>query len=134
MWRQGLDAGDANIVLQAVPKAVQDLPKVAVAIELAKTEEARKLIQVGIHDTAAMTRPYALPPGTPNDRVQRLSGHYGANDSSQATNSIRFAGPQSQSGNSEIIHGERESVPAHTPVNSLTMDTAPVNESASIRC
>ena len=65
MWRQGLDAGDVNIVLQAVPKAVPDLPKVPVAIELAKTEEARKLIQAGIHDTAAITRPYALPPGTP---------------------------------------------------------------------
>ena len=42
------------------------------AIELAKTEEARKLIQAGIHDTAAITRPYALPPGTPKDRVQIL--------------------------------------------------------------
>jgi tripartite-type tricarboxylate transporter receptor subunit TctC len=72
MWRQGLDAGNANIVLQAVPKAVPDLPKVPVAIELAKTEEARKLIQVGIHDTASITRPYALPPGTPKDRVQTL--------------------------------------------------------------
>ena len=65
MWRQGLDAGDVNIILQAVPKAVPDLPKVPVAIELAKTEEARKLIQAGIHDMAAITRPYALPPGTP---------------------------------------------------------------------
>lgn len=72
MWRQGLDAGDVNIVLQAVPKAVPDLPKVPVAIELAKTEEARKLIQAGIHDTAAIIRPYALPPGTPKDRVQIL--------------------------------------------------------------
>ncbi|MBM2806196.1 MAG: hypothetical protein HW419_4089, partial [Deltaproteobacteria bacterium] len=72
MWRQGLDAGEVNIVLQAVPKAVPDLPKVPVAIELAKTDEARKLIQAGIHDTAAITRPYALPPGTPKDRVQLL--------------------------------------------------------------
>jgi tripartite-type tricarboxylate transporter receptor subunit TctC len=72
MWRQGLDAGNVNIVLQAVPKAHPDLPKVPVAIELAKTDEARKLIQAGIHDTAAITRPYALPPGTPRDRVQTL--------------------------------------------------------------
>jgi tripartite-type tricarboxylate transporter receptor subunit TctC len=72
MWRNGLDAGDVNIVLQAVPKAVLDLPKVPVAIELAKSDEARKLIQAGIHDTAAITRPYALPPGTPKDRVQIL--------------------------------------------------------------
>jgi tripartite-type tricarboxylate transporter receptor subunit TctC len=55
-----------------VPKAVPDLSKVPVAIELAKTDQARKLIQAGIHDTAAITRPYALPPGTPKDRVQLL--------------------------------------------------------------
>jgi tripartite-type tricarboxylate transporter receptor subunit TctC len=72
MWRQGLDAGQVNIVLQAVPKAHPDLPKVPVAIELAKTDEAKKLIQAGIHDTASITRPYALPPGTPKDRVQIL--------------------------------------------------------------
>ncbi|MBM4297988.1 MAG: hypothetical protein FJ143_09645 [Deltaproteobacteria bacterium] len=72
MWRQGLDDGQVNIVLQAVPKAVADLPKVPVAIELAKTDEARKLIEVGIHSTSAITRPYALPPGTPKDRVQLL--------------------------------------------------------------
>jgi tripartite-type tricarboxylate transporter receptor subunit TctC len=72
MWRQGLDAGQVGIVLQAVPKAHPDLPKVPVAIELAKTDGARKLIQAGIHDTAAITRPYALPPGTPKDRVQLL--------------------------------------------------------------
>jgi tripartite-type tricarboxylate transporter receptor subunit TctC len=72
MWRQGLDAGQVSIVLQAVPKAHSDLPKVPVAIELAKTDEAKKLIQAGIHDTAAITRPYALPPGTPKDRVQML--------------------------------------------------------------
>lgn len=72
MWRQGLDAGQANIILQAVPKAVPDLPKVPVAIELAKTDEARKLIDTGIHATASITRPYALPPGTPTDRVQLL--------------------------------------------------------------
>jgi tripartite-type tricarboxylate transporter receptor subunit TctC len=72
MWRQGLDDGQVNIVLQAVPKAVPDLAKIPVAIELAKTEEARKLIDVGIHATAAITRPYALPPGTPKERVQLL--------------------------------------------------------------
>ena len=71
-WRKGLDAGEVNVVLQAVPKAHPDLPKVPVAIELAKSEEARKLIQIGIHNTSAITRPYALPPGTPRDRVQIL--------------------------------------------------------------
>jgi tripartite-type tricarboxylate transporter receptor subunit TctC len=72
MWRQGLEAGQASIVLQAVPKAVPELSKVPVAIELAKTDEARKLIEVGIHATASITRPYALPPGTPKNRVEML--------------------------------------------------------------
>jgi tripartite-type tricarboxylate transporter receptor subunit TctC len=72
MWRQGLDAGQVNIVLQAVPKGVPDLPKVPLAIDLAKTDDARKLIDIGIHSTAAITRPYALPPGTPKERVQLL--------------------------------------------------------------
>jgi tripartite-type tricarboxylate transporter receptor subunit TctC len=71
-WRKGLDAREVNVVLQAVPKAMPDLPNVAVAIELAKTEDARRLIQVGIHDPSSITRPYALPPGTPKDRVQIL--------------------------------------------------------------
>ncbi len=34
--------------------------------------EARQLIQAGLHDPAAMTRPYGLPPGTPKERVQLL--------------------------------------------------------------
>lgn len=72
MWRQGLDAGQVNIVLQAVPKAVPELTKVPVAIELARSEESRRLIDIGIHSTAAITRPYALPPNTPTGRVQLL--------------------------------------------------------------
>lgn len=60
------------VVLQARPKAHRDLSNVPIAIDLAKTEEARQLIQVGIHDLAAMMRPYVFPPGTPNDRVQVL--------------------------------------------------------------
>ncbi|HWO43217.1 MAG TPA: hypothetical protein VNO43_15550, partial [Candidatus Eisenbacteria bacterium] len=46
-----------------------DLPNVAVAIELAKTEEARRLIQIGIHDQSAILRPFALPPATPKSIV-----------------------------------------------------------------
>ncbi|MBI2997102.1 MAG: hypothetical protein HYY46_01380 [Deltaproteobacteria bacterium] len=71
-WRKGLESGDVNIVIQATPKAHRDLPNVPLAIDLAKTEEARRLIQVGIHEPSAITRPYALPPGTPKDLVQTL--------------------------------------------------------------
>ncbi|MBI2370268.1 MAG: hypothetical protein HYV08_08565 [Deltaproteobacteria bacterium] len=71
-WRKGLDTGDVVVVLQTTPERHPDLPLVPTAIELAKTEEARQLLQVGVHGPAAITRPYALPPGTPKERVQIL--------------------------------------------------------------
>ncbi len=71
-WRKQLDSGDVAVVLQAVPKAFPELPDVPLAISLAKTEEARRLIQAGVHEPGAIARPYVLPPGTPKDRVQIL--------------------------------------------------------------
>jgi len=68
-WRKGLDSGDFQVVIQTNPKRHPELANVPNAIEEAKTEEARNLIKYGLHDPAAMTRPYALPPGTPKDRV-----------------------------------------------------------------
>ncbi|MBI2183273.1 MAG: hypothetical protein HYU31_21015 [Deltaproteobacteria bacterium] len=61
-----------NIVVQAMPKKHPDLTKVPLAIDYAKTEEARRLLKYGVHDTAVITRPYFLPPGTPKARVQLL--------------------------------------------------------------
>ena len=55
-----------------MPKKHRDLPDVPLAIDLAKTEEARRLIKHAVHDTAIMTRLYFLPPGTPKGRVQTL--------------------------------------------------------------
>ena len=71
-WRKALESGDAIVILQNTPAAHPDLPQVPVAIKLAKTDEGRKLIQAGIHDLSAATYTYALPPGTPKDRVQLL--------------------------------------------------------------
>ena len=72
-WSKGLDSGevgggDSNQSLNAIRSSL-DVPN---AIDEAKSEEARQLIRAGIHDPAAMTRPYALPPGTPKERVQLL--------------------------------------------------------------
>jgi tripartite-type tricarboxylate transporter receptor subunit TctC len=72
LWKQQLESGDLMIVLQALPKAHVDLPKVPLAISLAKTEEARELIQVGIHNVSAISRPFILPPRTPKERVELL--------------------------------------------------------------
>jgi len=71
-WRQALDAGDAVPVLQVVAKKFPDLPNVPLAIALAKTDEARQLIQVGVQYAGAFARPFAVPPGTPKERVQTL--------------------------------------------------------------
>jgi tripartite-type tricarboxylate transporter receptor subunit TctC len=71
-WRKALESKEVNVVLQAVPKPHPELPGIPLAMNFAKTEEAKKLIQAGIHDTQVFTRPYVLPPGTPKDRVQLL--------------------------------------------------------------
>jgi tripartite-type tricarboxylate transporter receptor subunit TctC len=71
-WRRQLESGDVNVVLQAMPKAHPDLPKVPLAIDYAKTNEARRLIQIGVHDQSLLIQPYAAPPGTAKERVQIL--------------------------------------------------------------
>jgi tripartite-type tricarboxylate transporter receptor subunit TctC len=72
-WRKLLEVGDVVVVLQGLPKPSPDLPNVPLAINLAKTDEARQLIEVGIHSPSIMMRPITLPPGTPKERVQILA-------------------------------------------------------------
>ena len=71
-WRKALDSGDVVIILQANRKNHPDLPNVPQAIKLAKSEESRKMIDVGIHGDSDIVRTFTLPPGTPKDRVQML--------------------------------------------------------------
>ena len=71
-WRQGIDAGEVVVVLQTQSQPAPDLPNVPLAMNFAKTDEARQLIKAGIQDPGATTRPFVLPPGTPKDRVQLL--------------------------------------------------------------
>jgi tripartite-type tricarboxylate transporter receptor subunit TctC len=71
-WRRALEAGEAIPVIQVTAKPLADLPKVPLAISLAKTDEARRFIQVGIQDGSAYSRPFLASPGTPKERVQIL--------------------------------------------------------------
>jgi tripartite-type tricarboxylate transporter receptor subunit TctC len=71
-WRKALDTGDAVVILQANRRSHPDLPNVPQAIKFAKTDEARKLIEIGIHADSDIVRTYTLPPETPKDRVQLL--------------------------------------------------------------
>jgi len=75
-WRKQLDSGDVVLVLQATLTAHPELPHVPVAYNFAKTEEARKLIEIVTRVHGPSTRPYFLPPGTPKDRVQILRKAY----------------------------------------------------------
>jgi tripartite-type tricarboxylate transporter receptor subunit TctC len=71
-WRKELETGELMIVLQLSAKPHPDLPKVPLAMNLAKTDESRKLIQAVAQAHGAAVRPYVLPPGTPKDRVEIL--------------------------------------------------------------
>jgi tripartite-type tricarboxylate transporter receptor subunit TctC len=71
-WQNAIESGTVLIVLQTVPKPFPDLARVPLAIDLAKTPEAKQLIDVGIHYPSKITKTLALPPGTPNDRAQIL--------------------------------------------------------------
>ena len=71
-WRQEVESGEVVIVLQATVKAHPELPNIPVAFNLAKTEEAKNLIQVVARVHGPSTRPYLLPPGTPKERVEIL--------------------------------------------------------------
>src|SRR5262245_18685270 len=71
-WQKGLEAGEVIPVLQVVAKPHHDIPNVPLAINLAKSEDAKKLILVGVQNSSAFARPFALPPGTPKDRVEIL--------------------------------------------------------------
>lgn len=71
-WKTEVQSGKLVILLQHVPKRHPELAHVPLDIELAKTEEARKLLRVGAHSLGPTARPFVLPPGTPKDRVQLL--------------------------------------------------------------
>jgi len=71
-WVKEINSGELIIVLQTIPKPHPDLPNVPLAISYARTEEARKLIEVGTHSIGPTARPYVLPSATPKERVQLL--------------------------------------------------------------
>jgi tripartite-type tricarboxylate transporter receptor subunit TctC len=75
-WRKEVESGEVIIVLQDVGKRHPELPNVPLDVEFAKTPEARRILEVGAHSLGPTARPFALPPGTPKDRVQILRKAY----------------------------------------------------------
>jgi tripartite-type tricarboxylate transporter receptor subunit TctC len=72
MWSKGLESGNTKVLIQALSKKHPDLPDVPNALDLAKTDDARQLLKIGIIDPATMVRSLSLPPGSPKDRVKIL--------------------------------------------------------------
>jgi tripartite-type tricarboxylate transporter receptor subunit TctC len=71
-WQNEMEAGDIMVVLQAAGKSHRELANVPLAMDFAKNDVARKLLQAGVNNYGATARPYILPPGTPNERVEIL--------------------------------------------------------------
>jgi tripartite-type tricarboxylate transporter receptor subunit TctC len=71
-WRKALETGDAYPILQVTSKKQPDLPNVPLALDLAKSDEARQLIRAGGIQPGAITRVYVTSPKTPKDRVEML--------------------------------------------------------------
>ncbi|HVQ65567.1 MAG TPA: tripartite tricarboxylate transporter substrate-binding protein, partial [Terriglobia bacterium] len=71
-WRKELESGELKLILQATLKPHPEHPKLPMALNYAKTEEAKRLISTVARVHGPTVRPYVLPPNTPADRVQTL--------------------------------------------------------------
>lgn len=71
-WAKGLQSGEVHIVLQTIEKSHPELKNVPLAIQYAKTAEARALLNVANGPYAQAARPYSVPPGIPQDRLRLL--------------------------------------------------------------
>jgi tripartite-type tricarboxylate transporter receptor subunit TctC len=69
-WAKAVERGDVFVVLQAQPKPMAGLENIPLAIDFAKTEEARQLIERGIHTSLILQRPFLMPPNTPKERIE----------------------------------------------------------------
>jgi tripartite-type tricarboxylate transporter receptor subunit TctC len=71
-WRKEYESGDLRLMLQATLKPHPDLPKLPLALNYAKTEDAKRLISTVARVHGPTVRPYVLPPNTPQERVQMI--------------------------------------------------------------
>jgi tripartite-type tricarboxylate transporter receptor subunit TctC len=71
-WRKELEQGDLKLIVAATLKPHPELTKLPLAINYAKTDEAKRLIATVARVHGPTVRPYVLPPNTPKDRVQIL--------------------------------------------------------------
>lgn len=69
------ESGKIVPIVQVTDKPISDMPSkqpVPLARDLARTDDAKQLIKVGIENVSSFNRPYLAPPGVPADRLQAL--------------------------------------------------------------
>jgi tripartite-type tricarboxylate transporter receptor subunit TctC len=71
-WRAEMDKGDVVLLVQANLKPHPEVPNVPWAVDLAKSDDAKKMILTSARVNGVLNRFYVLPPGTPKDRVRLL--------------------------------------------------------------
>lgn len=77
-WTKALQSGEVTPILQITPKKQPDLQHVPLALDLAKTEDAKQIIRAGGIVPSAITRVYVIPPKTPKARVEMLRNAFAA--------------------------------------------------------
>jgi len=71
-WFNSKRSGEVHIVLQTIEKSHPELKNVPLAIQYAKSDEARALLGIANGPYSQGARPYSVPPGVPQDRLQLL--------------------------------------------------------------
>jgi tripartite-type tricarboxylate transporter receptor subunit TctC len=71
-WAKGLQSGEVHIVLQTIEESHPELKNVPLAINYAKTDEARKLLDIANGPYSQGARPFSVPPGLPPERLKLL--------------------------------------------------------------
>lgn len=71
-WAKGIESGQVRVVIQSMLQSHPELKHVPLAINYAKTDEARELLAVANGPYGVLARPYSIPPGTPEDRLEVL--------------------------------------------------------------
>ena len=70
-WANALQAGQVRVVLQTMLESHPELKGVPLAVQYAKNEEGKKLLQIA-SDLYGNQRLYSLPPQVPEQRVRTL--------------------------------------------------------------
>lgn len=71
-WAKALQSGEVHVVLQTMAESHPELKNIPLAVQYAKTDEARQLLDVTNGPYGLLARPYSVPPGVPPDRLRTL--------------------------------------------------------------